>query len=51
LLIGLAAENEGIGAKALGKCSVSAQAAEYQVTANLDGDRLVLERAADGLGP
>lgn len=39
LLIGLAAENEGIGAKALGKCSVSAKAVEYQVTANLDGNR------------
>jgi ATP-dependent Clp protease ATP-binding subunit ClpC len=37
LLIGLAAESEGIGARTLGKSGISAKAAENQVTANLDG--------------
>ncbi|MDQ0848749.1 ATP-dependent Clp protease ATP-binding subunit ClpA [Arthrobacter sp. B3I9] len=36
LLIGLAGESEGIGAKTLGKFSISAKDAEHQVTTNLD---------------
>jgi hypothetical protein len=37
LLIGLAAESEGIAARILSKSGISAKAAENQVTANLDG--------------
>jgi hypothetical protein len=37
LLIGLAAESEGIGARTLGKSGISAKTAEHQVTTNLDG--------------
>jgi ATP-dependent Clp protease ATP-binding subunit ClpA len=37
LLIGLAAESEGIGARTLSKSGISAKAAEHQVTTNLDG--------------
>jgi ATP-dependent Clp protease ATP-binding subunit ClpC len=37
LLIGLAAESEGIGARTLGKSGISAKAAEHQVTTQLDG--------------
>lgn len=37
LLIGLAAEGEGIAAKALQKSGIVARTAENQVTANLDG--------------
>jgi ATP-dependent Clp protease ATP-binding subunit ClpA len=36
LLIGLAAESEGIGARILGKSGISAKAVEHRVTANLD---------------
>jgi ATP-dependent Clp protease ATP-binding subunit ClpA len=41
LLIGLAAESEGIGARTLGKSGISARAAEHQVTTNLDGKNAV----------
>jgi ATP-dependent Clp protease ATP-binding subunit ClpA len=41
LLIGLAAESEGIGARTLGKSGISAKAAEHQVTTNLDGKNAV----------
>jgi hypothetical protein len=37
LLIGLAAESEGIAARTLRKFGISAKAAEHQVTTNLDG--------------
>lgn len=39
LLIGLAAEGEGIAAKALHKSGIMARTAEHQVTADLDGRR------------
>ena len=37
LLIGLAAESEGIGARTLGRYCISAKAVEHQVTTNIDG--------------
>jgi hypothetical protein len=48
LLIGLAGESEGIGAKTLGKFSISAKDAEHQVTTNLDRANALHPRVQNG---
>jgi Clp amino terminal domain, pathogenicity island component len=48
LLIGLAGESEGIGAKTLRKFSICAKDAEHRVTANLDGAKAFHRRVQNG---